>query len=67
MSCWRTPRKKFWKNEAKNNPSMYSKNNIKLIKEGKAPKLQIEVIIENPAKRKPKDVQIELHHKDILQ
>jgi hypothetical protein len=67
LSCWRTPRKKFWKNEAKNNPSMYSKNNIKLIKEGKAPKLQIEVIIENPAKRKPKDVQIELRHKDILQ
>ena len=66
-SCWSTSRKKFWKNEAKNNPSMYSKKNIELMKEGKAPKLQVEVINRKSGKEEIIDVRMELHHKDIPQ
>jgi len=34
----------LWKNKAKTNPGGYSKNNLDLMAQGKAPKLQVEVI-----------------------
>lgn len=31
LECWSTARKKFWKQEAVNNPHLYSANNIENI------------------------------------
>lgn len=42
--CWSTERANYWKNEAKNNPNRYSKENQKRMSNGLAPKMRIQVV-----------------------
>ncbi|GHC57487.1 RHS repeat-associated core domain-containing protein [Ulvibacter litoralis] len=67
LECWGTARKKFWKNEAANNSGGYSPNNLKRMKEGKAPKMTVEVTNRKTGVTTTRDYSMELHHKDIPQ
>jgi hypothetical protein len=70
MNCWNAARKKFWKNEAINNPQFYSKRNLKRMAKGNAPKMKIEVRPRknNPfGKTKKISVPMELHHTHLPQ
>ena len=67
LVCWSTARKNFWKAEAKNNPNKYSKANLDRMKDGKAPKMRVEVVDNKTGEVKVKDVSLELHHTTIPQ
>ena len=67
LACWGTARKDFWKNEAEVNPGGYSKANLDLMKDGKAPKIEVEVRNRKTGDIETKEVSMELHHRDIPQ
>lgn len=67
LECWSTARKKFWKNEAEVNPNAYSPNNLKRMKDGKAPRMTVEVTNRKTGKTSVRDYSMELHHRDIPQ
>ena len=68
LECWGTARKKFWKQEAKNNPivngglNKYSKANLDRMVDGKAPRITVEVFNPKTMRAEIKDVSMELHH-----
>ncbi|MBD8191058.1 RHS domain-containing protein [Pseudomonas fluorescens] len=66
-SCWSTSRKKFWKEEATNNASRYSKNNLARMKDGLAPQMKVEVVNRKTGAVEERVVSMELHHRDIPQ
>jgi len=57
-----TAKKKFWKAEAEANSHKYSSDNLARMKEGKAPKMTVEVFNRKTGKAEIKDVSMELHH-----
>ena len=75
--CWKTAREKFWKGEAINAaPGRYSPRNLRLMANGNAPKMTINVTYKNTVTNRLKgrvgrttniDVPIELHHQHIPQ
>ena len=67
LDCWSTARKKFWKNEAINNPHLYSSNNLARMKDGKAPRMTVEVTNRTTGVTSVKDYSLELHHTTIPQ
>jgi RHS repeat-associated protein len=67
LQCWSTSRKKFWKQEAIDNPHRYSPKNLKRMADGKAPRIRVEVLNLKTRKREIKDVSIELHHTSLPQ
>lgn len=67
LECWATARKKFWKNEANVNPNKYSGNNLQRMKDGKAPRMTVEVFNPKTGATELKDYSMELHHKNIPQ
>ena len=67
LECWSTARKKFWKQEAKNNPHLYSSNNLARMEKGKAPRMTIQVLSPKTGKISVKDISMELHHKFLPQ
>ncbi|MCC6287218.1 MAG: RHS repeat protein [Chitinophagaceae bacterium] len=62
LECWSTARKKFWKAEADANPRKYSTNNLARMKQGKAPRMTVEVFNPKTMRTEIKDVSMELHH-----
>ena len=64
-ACWNTERKNYWKDESKNNPGAYSPANLARMTDGKAPRMQVEVM--KNGVRSTKDVSMELHHSAIPQ
>ena len=67
LECWSTARKKFWQQEAKDNPHLYSSNNLARMEKGKAPRMTIQVLNPKTGKISVKDVSMELHHKFLPQ
>jgi RHS repeat-associated protein len=67
LECWSTARKKFWKAEATANPGSYSPNNLARMKDGKAPKMTVDVINRKTGLPATKDVSLELHHATVPQ
>jgi RHS repeat-associated protein len=67
LVCWSTARKNFWKKEAKQNPQQYSAANLARMKDGKAPKMTVEVVNNKTGEITTKDVSLELHHASIPQ
>ena len=66
LECWSTAKKKFWKNEAIQNPNKYSPNNLARMKKGKAPMLTA-TVQDSLGNIKQVDVPMELHHTTIPQ
>jgi hypothetical protein len=62
LDCWGTAKKKFWKQEAIDNPSKYSQKNLDRMSRGKAPQMTVEVINRKTGLPEIKDVSMELHH-----
>ncbi|MFK7112911.1 RHS repeat-associated core domain-containing protein [Flavobacterium oreochromis] len=67
LECWDTARKNFWKNEAANNPHLYSQNNLARMNDGKAPRMTVEVTNRKTGVTSIKDYSLELHHTNIPQ
>ena len=67
LECWSTARKKFWKAEAKNNPHLYSPNNLTRMTDGRAPRMTVEVTNRKTGVTSVKDYSLELHHTDVPQ
>jgi RHS repeat-associated protein len=66
-TCWGTARKNYWKDEAKNNPSAYSSNNLNRMQDGLAPKINATVINNKTGAITTQDYSMELHHTNIPQ
>jgi len=66
LECWSTARKKFWKNEAIQNPNKYSPDNLSRMQKGKAPMISASVQ-DSLGNIKQVDVPMELHHTGIPQ
>ena len=67
LECWSTARKNFWKQEAVDNPDLYSSNNIARMKKGKASKMTVEVTNRKTGITSVKDYSLELHHTNTPQ
>jgi RHS repeat-associated protein len=65
LTCWSTARKNFWKNQAAKNSGKYSPKNLARMVQGKAPRLEAQVM--KKGKLVTKEVSMELHHKNIPQ
>ena len=67
LKCWNASKKKFWKQEAIDNPRRYSQRNLDRMSQGKAPMMTVEVINRKTGLPEIKDVSMELHHTHIPQ
>ena len=66
-ACWSTERKRFWTNEATNNPANYSPANLTRMANGNPPMIEVEVIHRRTGATSIMDFPIELHHATIPQ
>lgn len=65
--CWSSARKNYWKAEAQSPTRKYSPANMARIAEGKAPRMEVEVVNRRTGLPETKEVSMELHHRDIPQ
>lgn len=67
LDCWNNARKKFWKNEARINPTSYSERNLTRMRNGNAPQFTAIVSNRQTGRVETRTYTLELHHRDIPQ
>ena len=67
LDCWKNAREKFWKNEARINPTSYSERNLARMRNGNAPQFTALVSNRKTGRVETRTYTLELHHRDIPQ